>query len=78
MRFARLPASGAVDDGLGVAANADDEVDSGLAAARPQARCSSAASRPSSSISPAIRMRRFAGSEARVSIMEINASGLEL
>ena len=48
------------------------------AAASPQARCNWTDSRPSSSISPATRMRRFAGMEARVWIMERSASGLEL
>ena len=47
-------------------------------AARPQAACRAGPCSPCSSISPATRIRRLAGREARVRIIERSASGLEL
>src|SRR5580692_378525 len=48
------------------------------AAAFPQAECSAGACSPSSSISPAMRILRFAGYAASVRIIDCSASGLEL
>ena len=63
---------------LRIAAHADHESSPASAAALPQAACRLGPCSPSSSISPAIRMRRCAGRAASVRIMERSASGLEL
>ena len=63
---------------LGIAAHADNEIQSGFGGGFSAGGMQCGACSPSSSISPATRMRRRAGRAARVRIMERSASGLEL
>ena len=78
-KIAATPAgAGRSGEVLRIAAHAHHDVEPGFGGGLAAGRVKRGACSPSSSISPATRMRRLAGRAASVRIMERSASGLEL